>query len=452
MRRLAVLVMMVALAAPAVVATAGRFSFAVVGDNQATGINYLRQPEAFRRIVRELKARKPAFIIQTGDHIWGYQRSGRELKRMWRAYFRAVEPLKPIPIYHTPGNHDLFDETSGKIWDGYFGRRFQAVEYRHNAFILLDGETDVNRISGGQFEWLRERLARYRNWDNIFVAMHKPVFRPGWEGGLYNDDAAQDRHPAEHSRLIDALARAGVKMVFAGHYHMYDMDYRHGILQFLTGGGGGALEPDPVRGFHHYLWIEVDGKKVEVTPVRVSDTDWNDPVVERKAPFVLEDFETDDSPYAWTTWDQSVEGDPVTAPEGRKGRSFRIRYNFSSYEWSLLTLGLEQRERWDGATALSFDAYAPPPAGPNPIPTLTITLRGTGADYGVSGVTLKPGWNRVRLPFNDHVWGRSIGKEKKDKVPLEPPLAGEFTGVTFMLWGYERKDSGEIHLDNVRVE
>jgi hypothetical protein len=74
--------------------------------------------------------------------------------------------------------------------------------------------------------------------------------------------------PKEAEALLALVAKSGVKMSFSGHYHMHDIDYRHGILQFITGGAGGALEDIPGRAFFHYLWVEVDGKKVDVTVVR----------------------------------------------------------------------------------------------------------------------------------------------------------------------------------------
>ncbi len=431
-------------------ASAMSFSFAVVGDCQPSGSGTMLQNEVFRRIIADVKKRNPAFVILTGDHVWGYQRSGDMLRRMWREYFRVAEAFKPIPVYHAPGNHDIYDAGSRLSWDGYFNRRYSAVEYGRSAIILLDTETNVNRVTGAQFKWLKSRLAKYQGWDNIFVAMHKPVFRPMVDGTLYEDSASLDSHPAEYARLVDALTGAGVRMVFAGHCHMYDMDYRHGILQFISGGGGGAVFDDPVRGFHHYLWVHVDGRKVDVQAVRVSDTDWVDPVATRRAPFVLEDFESADSPLSWTMWDQSVLGKAIPTPDTGVGRSFLIGYDFSAYEWPILLLGMERPERWEGARGLSFRAYAPPGATA-PVPEITVTVSGLAGNYSVSAIKLKPGWNKVSLKFSDRTWNWSAKKEKREGVSVDPARSGPFTDVDFMLWGYERKDSGSILLDDITV-
>ena len=431
-------------------ARAKPFTFAVVGDNQPSGYNTMRQNEVFRRIIADIKTHNPAFVIQQGDHVWGYQGNPGLLERMWKEYFLTAESFKPIPVYHSPGNHDLYDKASGQVWDRHFRKRYHAVEYGRSAFIFLDAETDVNRISGVQFKWLKSRLTKYRGWDNIFVAMHKPVFRPLANGTLYEDSASLDSHQVEYSRLIDALTAANIRMVFAGHYHQYDMDYRHGILQYISGGGGGEVEDDPARGFHHYLLVHVDGRKVDVEAVRISDTDWIDPVASRKAPFTLEDFKTIDSPLSWTMWDQSVLGELVRAPEGGSGNSLRIGYDFSRYEWPMLTLGTERPEIWAGATGISFRTYIAPGAT-TAYPELVVGIRGLKGSYSAPRIKLMPGWNQVNFKFSDRTWSWSHGKETKEGVALETTRIEPFTGLTFMLWGYERKDSGTFYLDDVSV-
>jgi hypothetical protein len=426
------------------------FTFAVIGDNQPAEYRTKAQNEVFKRIIADIKLMKPAFVIQTGDHIWGYQSNADMLERMWSEYFKVAEAYKPIPVYHAPGNHDLFDNQSGKIWDRHFKKRYSAVEYGRTAVILLDGETDVNMITGEQFKWLKGRLAKYRDWDNIFIAMHKPVFRPMFNGTPYEDSASLDTHPKEYNRLIDALTGARIRMVFAGHYHQYDLDYRHGIVQYISGGGGGAVEDDPVRGFHHYLLVTVDGKKVDVQAIRISDTDWVDPVTSRTAPFMLEDFESANSQNSWTTWDQGVGSGRIAAPGGAKGMAMQIGYNFASYEWPIFIMGTERLEKWDGAKELAYRVYVPEGAKP-PALLITTEVRGTEGGYGTAPQALKTGWNDISLKFADKIWNYEKGKTKQEKVGLNPANLGSITGASFMLYGYERKDAGTVYLDEVEV-
>ena len=73
--------------------------FTVVGDSGHGG------PVA-KAIARRIRAAHPAFLIHVGDFAYKHGTA-----RRWRAFLPAVRPtLRRVPLFPTPGNHDLIAE------------------------------------------------------------------------------------------------------------------------------------------------------------------------------------------------------------------------------------------------------------------------------------------------------------------------------------------------------
>ena len=52
-----------------------------------------------------------------------------------------------------------------------------------------------------------------------------------------------DRHPSERDRLHRLFVQSGVRLVVAGHDHIYDRTARDGITYVIAGPTGGAIPP-----------------------------------------------------------------------------------------------------------------------------------------------------------------------------------------------------------------
>jgi len=444
------------LAAPA---GAKPFTFAVFGDNR-TDEYLVRQPEVFKALLKEVRARNPAFVISSGDLIRGYVYNTPLIRRMWKEYNSALELIAPIPVHNVVGNHDIWDETSGKLWDEYEGKRWYSWERENNLFIALDAETDVNAVTGEQLEWLKKLLARAGKFDNVFVAIHKPLFRPVINGKIGDWDMNLYTRPNEERVLLDLIAKSGVKMAFAGHYHRFDLDYREGILQYITGGAGSGLdEDDPVHAFYHYLWVEVDGKKVDVKVVRIDLARVHEPVNPLALPAVIEDAESDNGPNAWDAWNEKVRVEAAPMPDGKGGRGIKMTYDYSDYEWPELMLDPEPAAEFNARGArLSFDLYIPEDAALTPPQKLWVSISGKKGGYESKTIELaRPGRMTVMLDLARPEWKWSNGKKGKDtrekkNVPADLKRLGPITSIQFFLNGYQRKEKGSLFIDDVRVK
>jgi len=241
---------------------AGRaFTFAVLGDNRGSASGELRP--VFAGMMAELAADQPAFILQTGDMISGYARTEKTLRKQWKPYVEALRAAG-IPVFHSPGNHDLHDETSARVYRELWGETRYAFDYGGARFIALDTETISNRLGEEQEGWLAGQLESAAG-KRVFLFFHSPLFPVDGHKG-----SSLDKHPKDRDRLHALFVRYKdrVKGVYVGHEHLYDFHEIDGIPYYITGGGGAPLYAKPEGGgFNHYLLVHVaadGGVKVEV--------------------------------------------------------------------------------------------------------------------------------------------------------------------------------------------
>ncbi len=226
-------------------------TFTVFGDNR--GDRPPEQPPVFSRILSEMNYLRPAFGFNTGDMILGYTDDSALIEREWEVYDSVTRIFKS-PIYHVPGNHDIWDSVSYRIYRRRFGPTYYAFDTLGSLFIVLNSDEPGYRetISPEQFKWLKKLLkhakGRYRH---IFLFIHRPLF---WE----TKTASWWRE-----KVHPMLKEAGVEIVFAGHWHVYEYGMMDGIKYVVSGGAGAHIGKYPEAGyFYHYLLVIVDGDSV----------------------------------------------------------------------------------------------------------------------------------------------------------------------------------------------
>lgn len=224
------------------------FQFVIFGDNQ--GI-----PPVFKRIVKEINILKPDFVISTGDMIQGYFKDTIEIKNAWKNFKEEIKNLK-IPFYPTPGNRDIWDENSRKIYLKEWGRTYYSFKFKNSFFIFLNTEENEEKtIKGEQFEWLKRELEENKSFENKFIFLHRPLW-------LYEDLQWMKKiHPL--------LVKYGVRAVFSGHVHIYSYDEIDGIKYIITGGAGSYLSLEQEKGgFNHYLVVKVKQDSINISVVK----------------------------------------------------------------------------------------------------------------------------------------------------------------------------------------
>ena len=236
------------------------FNFVVIGDTR-TGI------AVFKQHIKEINLLDPDFVIDSGDLINGYATELRNIETMWDRFDAVVKAFK-VPLVMVPGNHDIWDTNSDRIYRRRYGKTYFSFTHKDVHFIILNSETrdkdgqPTERIIGDQLRWLANDLAEHKNAKATFVFLHQPL----WQG--FHIGEGNGKHWMEDVHPI--LAKHGVSAVFGGHSHKYvKFPAIDGVPYYVSGGGGAEIGSSESMGdFYHYCLVKVRGNQWQMAVIR----------------------------------------------------------------------------------------------------------------------------------------------------------------------------------------
>lgn len=229
------------------------FRFSILGDRTGGA-----QPQIYGRVWREVDMLHPDFVINVGDTIQGGKDATaptewQELRPLWQRYSH-------YPLYFTPGNHDVFSDTSRALYEKETGRpSFYSFNYQDAHFTVLDNSR-TSDLSADQIEFLEKDLAAHKDKNPKFVFFHKPY----WIALLKLGSGEFPLH--------QVAKKHGVQHIISGHGHQFVRMVRDGIAYMEVGSSGGTMQRALEQGhgfkegrFYHHVWGRVKGSKVELT-------------------------------------------------------------------------------------------------------------------------------------------------------------------------------------------
>ena len=255
---------------------ADTITFVVLGHvrgDESSPLHY-----ALDELLDEVRAAEPDFAVLTGDMIWGdpgpHAADRGKVLAQWEAFDSALATLD-IPIYRTPGNHDIRDRVQWDLYEERYGRLPAAVDYGRVRLLLLNSswrpkvEDGLRRWLGqgyhldeDEIRFLEEQLADESAFDHAFVFLHHLFWWGEADGPWW-----QEVHPV--------LAGAHVRAVFSGDYGPRKFSHmrRDGVEYYQT-----SLSPDPAIGilrghewnrilaaqFDNYAVVRVVGEEVGI--------------------------------------------------------------------------------------------------------------------------------------------------------------------------------------------
>ena len=281
------------------------FQFAIIADNAGSG-----RRGVFPAAVEMVNLLQPEFVACLGDLVEGYMSSSHEMadEDTYRAWWKDVdgylEKLE-MPFFFLPGNHDLNNPASVKVWRERHGgtRVYYHFIYKDVLFLMIDTEdppkdTDKLReedpeqailidnayaavkqaiaarepiekilelltpieefcgtihISDAQVEYFKEVLAANPDVRWVFVLMHSPAW---WTASGFEQD------PGNFAK-IEALLADRDYTVFAAHTHVYNYTVRNG-RDYITTAMSGAMNVPRLGAIDHVVWVTMtkEGPKI----------------------------------------------------------------------------------------------------------------------------------------------------------------------------------------------
>jgi predicted phosphodiesterase len=229
------------------------FHFSIVGDRTGSAA-----PQVYGRIWREIDMLHPDFVINVGDTIQGgddavIEKQWQDLRPLWERY-------KQYPLYLTPGNHDVFSDTSERVFQSQTGRpTCYGFNYQNAHFTVLDNSR-TTELSDQQLAFLEKDLKENQSRRPKFVFFHKPYWIPSVSLG------------ATDFPLHRLVKKYGVDYVISGHGHQFVRLPFDGVVYMEVGSSGGSIEAKLQRGagfrdgiFYHHVWAYVRSASVSLT-------------------------------------------------------------------------------------------------------------------------------------------------------------------------------------------
>ena len=218
------------------------FSFVVLGHVRGND-DGLMQP-LLEPLLAKVSKRKPDLVFLTGDMIWGglgkKEQRAQVITRDWERLDAALAKLN-VPVYRTPGNHDLHDPITRDIYFARYGNLPQAFTYGRSRFVLLnssyvpegseppqrrkaDGGRQLylrgKQLDAEQINFIRKEISEDHKYDHIFIFMHHVLW--------WHDDEEmwwRDVHPLIAGRKVRAVFAGDVGPRKFSHVRRDGIDY-----------------------------------------------------------------------------------------------------------------------------------------------------------------------------------------------------------------------------------
>jgi predicted phosphodiesterase len=193
-------------------------------------------------LARRMEGESFDIILHAGDITYPGGRDD-EYDRRFFPYYAAI--LATHPFFPAPGNHDLGEDNKAEVYKKIFHveannpertRLYYSFEWGCAKVVSIESYL-LFKTPGPHMDWLEHELAANdRPW--LVLLMHVPMYSTGTHGDS-----------VELARQIEPLvAKYKVRLVLAGHDHLYARGAKDGWTWVVSGGGGGKLYPVT---YHH---------------------------------------------------------------------------------------------------------------------------------------------------------------------------------------------------------
>jgi len=229
----------------------GDYFFIQLADTQfgmfTSDRDFAQETANYEFVVANINRLRPRFVVICGDLI---NKVGDPAQTA--EYLRITAKIdKSIPVYAAAGNHDVGNEPTPETiayYRQHFGPdHYSFVQGSLYGIVLNSGvisaPAKVQNEATAQEAWLKAELGKARAGGarHIVVFQHHSWFlEKADEPNQYFNISIEQRRV-----YLDLLKAAGVRYIFAGHYHRNSLG-RDGDLEMITSGPvGQPLGTDP---------------------------------------------------------------------------------------------------------------------------------------------------------------------------------------------------------------
>ena len=185
----------------------------------------------YEKAVMEINRLNPDFVVITGDFV----HSSKDMSQMAEFKRITAKITSGIPVYYTPGNHDVGLEPDNKSIDTYkknYGSDRFSFKHKNSRFIGFNSgiiKANTPGFEKKQYDWIKRNLAKNKKACHTILFCHYPFFNKTLdEPEAYSNIGLTNRK--KYLSLFDAKK---VEYIFSGHFHK-NAYANYGEIQLVT--------------------------------------------------------------------------------------------------------------------------------------------------------------------------------------------------------------------------
>lgn len=202
-----------------------------------------KETEQYSEAVNKINSLNPDFVVITGDYVNDPRNNAQisEFKRITNSI------SKDIPVFLSPGNHDLVDcsEKDFKFYYSNYGieaNRF-CFSTKKTTYIGINSvliKYNIADLEEEQYHWLIDKLENAEKSNEIILFTHYPFFINDFnEEETYSNQSLEMR-----KKYFNLFQKYGVSAIFSGHLHYNSRAEYNNILMISTTSVGKPLGKD----------------------------------------------------------------------------------------------------------------------------------------------------------------------------------------------------------------
>ena len=178
---------------------------------------FVKETALMEKAVGAINKLSPRFVVVTGDLV----NDGNNPEQIKE--FKRICSLirKDIPVYLTPGNHDVGQQPTKESLKNYrdeYGYDCFSFQVNGTCFIGLNTQiiwTGLKDSEDSQFVWLNKVLENSQKCNHRIVFGHHPLF----VNSIDEPDKYENFPTAKRNTYIGLFEKYNVGNMFAGHLH-----------------------------------------------------------------------------------------------------------------------------------------------------------------------------------------------------------------------------------------
>lgn len=192
---------------------------------------FAKETELYEKAVRKINSLKPDFVVITGDFV------NKSDSRVQITEFKRITAIidSKIPVYYTPGNHDIGQAPTQKDIDSFISNYgYDRFSFKHKKSIFIGINSGIIKsntpvLEQLQYNWLKKELSKARKVKHKILFCHYPFFINAVdEPETYSNISIETRN-----RYLAMFKENNVEAIFAGHLHNNGLA-KYGNLQMVT--------------------------------------------------------------------------------------------------------------------------------------------------------------------------------------------------------------------------